>query len=327
MNTARIILFFQLAARLVAVEPAPLVEIRLPKPYDSPAMEYSGLAWFQDHLILLPQYPNGYLLAIPRAELETRIAADTSAEVAPIRVVFNDGGTAEMIPGFEGYEAIAFQDSMVFLTLEARLGDRMSAYCIQGSIQSIASGIFLDPTSAIMLEPPVQIPNMAYESLVLFKEDLIPLFEANGARINPDPVQPLISTDWAIVDTLPFPAIEYRITDATAVDSLNCFWVSNYLWPGEYFTLKPAPDGFVNPAGTVDAHTGLERLLELEILDNRIYLKDTPPIWLSRTGKEGRNWEGLARFDNRGFILVTDEFPRSILAFLPWVQAPPNPQP
>ena len=32
--------------------------------------------------------------------------------------------------------------------------------------------------------------------------------------------------------------------------------------------------------------------------------------------KESRNWEGVARLDNKGFLMVVDEYPRTILAFI-----------
>ena len=31
-----------------------------------------------------------------------------------------------------------------------------------------------------------------------------------------------------------------------------------------------------------------------------------------------RNWEGIARLEGRGFLLVTDQFPDTILAFVPY---------
>ena len=32
--------------------------------------------------------------------------------------------------------------------------------------------------------------------------------------------------------------------------------------------------------------------------------------------KESRNWEGVARLDNKGFLMIVDEYPRTILAFI-----------
>jgi len=34
-------------------------------------------------------------------------------------------------------------------------------------------------------------------------------------------------------------------------------------------------------------------------------------------GNDARNWEGIVRLDNRGFLLATDKFPTTILGFVP----------
>jgi hypothetical protein len=33
--------------------------------------------------------------------------------------------------------------------------------------------------------------------------------------------------------------------------------------------------------------------------------------------EKSRNWEGLARLDKKGFLMIVDEHPRTILAFVP----------
>lgn len=43
---------------------------------------------------------------------------------------------------------------------------------------------------------------------------------------------------------------------------------------------------------------------------------NTPPIQLQLIDGVSRNWEGLVRLDERGFLLITDEFPETILAFV-----------
>jgi hypothetical protein len=51
----------------------------------------------------------------------------------------------------------------------------------------------------------------------------------------------------------------------------------------------------------------------------KIVLVDSPPMQmelLGSTQNDARNWEGLVRLDNRGFLLVTDEHPKTILGFI-----------
>jgi len=44
-----------------------------------------------------------------------------------------------------------------------------------------------------------------------------------------------------------------------------------------------------------------------------------PPVELELIDAQtSRNWEGIARLDKRGFLVVTDEHPGTILAFIPY---------
>jgi hypothetical protein len=65
----------------------------------------------------------------------------------------------------------------------------------------------------------------------------------------------------------------------------------------------------------------VERLVEFQLSHAGIVLVDRPPIQLelpdNLLGMIGRNWEGLVRLDERGFLLATDTFPGTILAFVP----------
>ena len=52
------------------------------------------------------------------------------------------------------------------------------------------------------------------------------------------------------------------------------------------------------------------------IASTGIQRTDKSPIQLE-LGLLPRNWEGIVRLDNRGFLLVTDQYPVTILAFVP----------
>jgi len=41
------------------LEEVNVVSLRLPERIQAPSFEYSGMAWFGDYLVLLPQYPQG----------------------------------------------------------------------------------------------------------------------------------------------------------------------------------------------------------------------------------------------------------------------------
>ena len=57
--------------------------------------------------------------------------------------------------------------------------------------------------------------------------------------------------------------------------------------------------------------------MQLQFSEDGIVLAETPPIQmvLSNDG-EPRNWEAIAPFEGRGFLIATDSYPTTILAFL-----------
>jgi hypothetical protein len=122
--------------------------------------------------------------------------------------------------------------------------------------------------------------------------------------------------------TIPFPTIEYRVTDATCPDSKGRFWVINYFFPGEGPELKPAPDPLAYEYGLSNIRvfsSGVERLVELQYSEDRITLAETTPVYLENSKhNRHRNWEGLVRLENNGFLLMTDKFPDTLLGFVPW---------
>jgi len=300
----------------VIASPGETIELKLPSPYDDAQNEYSGLAWYGDYLILLPQYPTGYLLAISKDDLTTAIDSDNN-NITPVRVPFRGDDFTRVLPGYEGFEALVFKDSLVFLSIEYETKKAIGGYFVSGNISSLSSGIMLNSENILHLSAPETIGNMAFESLILDENQLIPIYEANGAKVYRDPWVLSISTDLIVEDKIPFPNIEYRVTDATQPDENGKFWVINYLWSGDYRKLKPAHDVFQNPFGKVTKGSDLERLVEIEYKEDHFYLTDTPPIYLTQPKQKSRNWEGIVRLDDKGFILITDKHPRTILMFVP----------
>ena len=94
--------------------------------------------------------------------------------------------------------------------------------------------------------------------------------------------------------------------------------------------MQPGADVLAAQYGEGITHSrnaAVERLVELAITADGITLTDRPPLQLQLLGDlSPRNWEGLVRFqidEFDGFLLVTDRFPTTILAFaaLPGVEA------
>ena len=120
--------------------------------------------------------------------------------------------------------------------------------------------------------------------------------------------------------TIPFPSIEYRITDATSLDEDARFWAINYFYPGEEH-LKPRTDPVVEKYGQGPTHAvsqAVERLVEFQWSDSAITLVDRPPVqfhsWLKVSRGTGRVSSG---WTSKGFLVITDTYPETILAFIP----------
>ncbi|MCP5049725.1 MAG: hypothetical protein GY940_21320 [bacterium] len=291
--------------------------------------EISGLTWYKDYLILLPQYPhrfkskkNGRLFAIPKQTILSYLDSSPHPEpIKPKKINLVAPGLKWKFPGYQGFEAIAFHGDRVFLTIEAHLGKKnMMAYLVGGEISPDLSRITLDTDAPLVkIRPQARISNFSNESLIVTKDHVISVYEGNGKNINPSPIAHVFDHQLKEIKTIPFPTIEYRITDASAIDGNGRFWCINYCWPGSWIKLKPAEDGIVKTYGQGPTHSGVrvvERLVEFQYTPSGIKPAHTAPIQLQLAPK-ARNWEGIVRLGNRGFIIVTDEHPRTILAFVP----------
>lgn len=286
--------------------------------------ELSGLAWYGDNLILLPQLPGwehearACLYTVTKAELLAQVDHTAAGPLEPRCIVFDSGGIEKNFPAFEGFEAIAFVGEQAYLTVEThkRTG---KGFLVTGRIAPDLSVLKLEASPQAVLTLPADLPNAGFETLVVSEQGVLALYEGNGARVNPAPAAERFDRSLLPAGKLPFPAIEYRVTDATAPDAAGRFWVMNYNYPGTADRFNPAPDPFMARYGTGPTHAQkpqVERLIELQLTPSGIVLTDQPPIQLQLIDV-ARNWEGLVRLDERGFLLVTDKFPKTLLGFVP----------
>ena len=305
-------------------------EVPLTGPLAQPRAEVSGMAWYGDHLILLPQYPDfaikegdGAVFALPKADLLAFLDGTREGPLEPVPIVFVAPDLASQIDGFEGYEAIAFLGDQAFLTIEAKTADGMRGYLVSGRMAPDLSSLILNPATRTEIVSQPEVGNKSEEALLVAGDRLVTIYEVNGAAINPSPVAHLFDMQLAPAGTIPFPHVEYRITDATAVDGEGRFWAINYFFPGDT-ELLPAGDPLAERYGQGPSHAQsetVERLVEFQFSHSGIVLADRPPIQLELLdtilGGLGRNWEGLVRLDDLGFLVATDLFPETILAFVP----------
>jgi len=330
-----ILLIFSLVACQGTTETAPptdlsatnseiqIVELPLEGESAKTDAEYSGLSWYGEYLILLPQFPSrfgNHLWAIPKTQILAYLDGEREI-LSPQKLSFIDDGVKEGLRGFEGYEALAFDGNRAYLTIESDVGSKMACYVVGGQIDPNLSALTLDAATRNEIPHPVEIDNMCDEALLVRDGQVFTFFEANGANVNPQPEVHRFDSDLKFQGTNTLPNIEYRLTDVTALDAAGRFWAINYMFAGDAGKLDPAPDSFTAQIEAGSSHIGsdtIERLLEFEITADGIALTGTAPIWLQLLPDEARNWEGLVRLDGRGFLIVTDKFPDTILAFVPY---------
>lgn len=308
------------ASREVAVQLIPLGGVAA-----EDFAELSGLAWFGDLLILLPQYPDrfdsahqGALLAIARADLEARIDHASDLPIEPTRVDLVAPGLFDRIRGFDGFESIAFAGERAYLTIEAKERDRMVGYLVRGEMAADGARLVIDTDTLAEIPMATDLSNVSDEAVLVLGDRVLTLHEANGERINPSPRAHAFDTSLHALGTIPFPAVEYRVTDASSADADHRFWVINYLYSRDRAKYRAEADPIADRYGRGETHRrsrSVERLLELQYTESGIRLVERPPIALRDPGD--RNWEGLVRLGERGFLLVTDRHPETLLGFVP----------
>ena len=285
--------------------------------------EISGMDWYNDNLILLPENLNGYVFAIKKTELDSRINNNDTTTIFPEQIKFNTPNYKELLPGFDSFEAIAFRGYEVYLTIEIRFVDSMSCLLARGHIDEKTLEITVPEQNLTVIDVPTFVDNMSYESLVVDKNRVIAIFEANGDSLIKAPYALSINSSANDIKKYPLSSINYRIADATKIDKNNRFWVINYFFPGDLKVLKPSNDILASKYGNGPSHSRsnrVERLIEYEIKNGKISLTKSAPIEIELEGeKTSRKWEALARYGNEGFLIATDKYPKphTLLAFLP----------
>ncbi len=324
-------------------------------PLSDPDAEVSGMAWKGDTLVVLPQFPTRFggdgelgFFSIDRAQISSAMELGRSGPIVPRQVTCNAPGLEQMVRGFDGLEAIALLGDRFFLTVEAGEGREMAGYLLSARFEAEGGHVSIDTARFCEIPFALSIPNFADETIVALQNEVFTMGEANGVNVNPEPRAKRFSPDLEFLGCFALPAIEYRVTDATAVDGDGRFWVINYFWPPEGDKLNPAPDEEPwpldsdplaadarrsdGPSDVSEENRGqeggdgercIERLLELRVVQSAggegyIERTSTPPIYLvPQDDGECRNWEAVVRLGDDGFLVMTDRFPTTLLAFVP----------
>ena len=306
----------------VKAENGSVTVIPLSGPITSKDAELSGLAWAGETLVLLPQYPerfgpgDGALFAIPKSEILNYLDGKSKSPITPSLITFVAPGVKESIKKYEGYEAIDFLDQTVYMTIESGKNDKMMGYLVSGSVSSDLKEIRIDTSHLVKIQPAIQMDNRTDEAVVVMQDKLLTFFEINGADLNPRPAAHVFGFDLSPKGTIPFPQLEYRVTDATLAPD-GGIWVINYVAPKDS-DVYPTTDPLAGKYGQgeyPDKNRQVERLVKLNLSDEGLTLADQPPLQIPLINSP-RNWEGLVLLDDRGFLLVTDKSPGTMLGFV-----------
>ncbi len=303
-----------------------ILDIPLPAPLDVPAAEISGMDWYEEKLVLLPQYPGRFveddgfssLYFIEKQDLITYIAAPGAQPVEMQRIIFDDGGITREIQGFEGFEAIAFYENHFYVTVEARPGANMLGYVFRGVVEGELEKLTIEPEIYQKVKPQTSFQNASEEALLIFQDRVYSFYEDYGVNKNNRSLVHVYDLDLKTVETIPMDHIEYRITDISETDEAGVFWAINYFFP-EDIHLLPASDPIAEKFGEGLSHQEfdpVERLLQFQVTVDGVKLLDSEPIQFELLPDNvARNWEGLVALDDMGFIVATDKFPSTILGF------------
>jgi len=302
---------------------ATVQRIPLSGPVAQPHAELSGLAWHENRLVLLPQYPDRAsvdgdpaLYAITRDEITAYLDGEVDVPPAPEPISLDYAGVPARLDGFEGFEAIAFFGNRSLLMIEARAPDgTMRSFAVSGEVRRGGNALVLEPRTLRQIPQPGNLRNKGHEALAVGPDYALALFEANGSMVNPNPEALRLTSRGETIAVLPFPHVEYRVTGATSVDNDGTFYALNYYFPGDKADLGPATDPL--PHGTnAEWNRPVERVLKLRVTEDGV---ERPEVVLAMNPEGApRNWEGIARLPGRGFLVVTDRFPETILGFVPY---------
>ena len=289
--------------------------------------EFSGLAWYKDNLVMLPQYAGrdstdggGFLFVIKKKRILDFIQGRNTSPITAKKIKFIAKGLEKYNSIGSGYESISFDGNKVYVTIESNSGTTTIGNIVLGNYNESKNVITLDASSLKEIKSQSGIFNLSEEALLITENDVVTFHEANGRNVNPNPVAHLFDKSLNFVSTIPFPHIEYRITDAANIGSDSTFWVMNYFWPGDRESLNPAADSLVFKYGISKSNNdnpAIERIIKLKYSSKGISLVKRPPIYLDITNDpNGRNWEGIVKLDSLGFLITTDKFPTSLLGFV-----------
>ena len=314
-----------------ATEETAVQTISLSFPLNEADIEISGLTWCGDTLIVLPQYPErfaeskeSYFYTIQKNEILPFINSKTQdTKLRAKKLLVHENGIRDRMSFFEGFEAIACEGNVIWLSIEAQnLFGTHQGYIVPAELDLAGStpNVSIRTDQIRYIKSQSGIHNKGEEAIVLYGDHLVSLHEVYDERAVALPKANLVNRESGEQSEIDMTHLPYRLTDATSVDDNDRFWVVNYQYSGDRFA-RGARDSLTEIYGEGASHKmfyNTERLVEYQFSKGKIERTDQAPIQLLMTSKEGRNWEGIVRLDDLGFLIATDKHPKTIFAFVPF---------
>jgi hypothetical protein len=304
------------------LEEKPVTDIPIDFPVE--VRDISSMAWLDDDtLVLIPQRPaewgegDGIFFTLQRADIEAYLAGENQQPLraGTMRVVAPN--IARFTAGYSGFEALTFVDGEAFGTIEAVSDDRTAALVVSGEVSPDGQEVVFGITTLTLVISEVQESGYSHETVVTSGDVAYVIHELNSSTLTGQPQARMFTRADRMNEAVTFPHIEYRVTDATGIDQeTGIFWVLNTYSP-QQDDIQLDGDPFFEAYGTGATHAEqahVERLLPLRVTESGVERAEgVTPILLSLSERL-RPWEGVTRFDEQGFLLVTSGEP--LLAFV-----------
>ena len=106
------------------------IEILLTGEASDRSLEMSGLAWYNQNLILMPQYvneskPRFYYLK--KSVINDWLKSDRKTRLNPDKIDIIMPDYFNSIKGYQGFEAICFIGNKAYLIIESKIDDKMKS--------------------------------------------------------------------------------------------------------------------------------------------------------------------------------------------------------
>jgi len=304
----------------------------LAEPLNQPKAEISGMTWCGDTLILMPQYPRrlssskqSFFYTLTKQSVLEHLKQENPEPLTAKPLLVTENRLRTQVPIFDGFEAISCQDNDIWLAIEAvNILNTYQSYLVRAvvDLKSKRPTINIDSSKLWSLDSQSEMRNMGDEAIFMNGDQVISLHEVNDQKIVKQASAHVLNTQTQIQSNTAFPHLPFRITDSTELDNDNRFWVMNYKYSGDKFSRK-SNDPLAKLYGRGNSHKqyyNVERLIEFELKEDGIKRVERAPIQLQMESVEGRNWEGLVRLDDLGFLIATDKHPDTLFGFVPFKQ-------